>query len=355
MTSSSENQLIAWLRRRAGAASSSLLGDDGAILECRGETVVTVDQQIEGIHFPPGLDPALVARRLLRVNLSDLAAMGALPGHAFLALAAPPGFDHRGFFRALIRECRRYGVVLAGGDLARATAVHATMTLVGARRPAGRWLLRAGARPGDVLWIGGRLGESALGCRLIARGAGMLRNRITLPDALPLALAPAARRAVRRHLLPEPQLELSAWLTRRRRAAGLDVSDGLARDLHRLCRASGVGARLDVEALPSSRDAAALAAWLGENPVDLALAGGEDYVLLFALPARIEPPSSWTCRAIGQLTREKRLEMKTGGVWRPLRDIGFDHLARGEERGVRRPANERRSARARGAPRRPPG
>jgi thiamine-monophosphate kinase len=355
MKSWSENRLIAWLRQRAGVGTQSLLGDDGAILELRGEVAVTVDQQIEGVHFPSGLDPALVARRLLRVNLSDLAAMGAAPRHALLAIAAPPEFDHRRFFAALLRECRRYGVVLAGGDLARAAQVSATMTLLGARRPGSRWLRRAEARPGDGLWVGGTLGEAALGCRLIARGAMLGSRAVALPADLPAALAPAARRAVRRHLLPEPQLELSAWLARQRRAAALDVSDGLARDLHRLCRESGVGARLDSGSLPLSRDAAGLADWLGDDALDLALAGGEDYVLLVALPARIAPPTAWHCRRVGQLTSDRRLQMKTGGAWRPLRDVGFDHLARGEGRSVRRSALGRRSVRASDAPRRAPG
>src|SRR6185436_12693499 len=125
---------------------------------------VTTDSQIEGVHFPPGLDPALVARRLLAVNLSDLAAMGAEPRHAFLALAAPPGFAHRRFFRALLAACRLQGVELAGGDLARDPHhVHAVLTLLGTRPAAGRWLRRDGARPGHRLWHGGTVGESAAG------------------------------------------------------------------------------------------------------------------------------------------------------------------------------------------------
>src|SRR5262245_33797647 len=113
----SEDRLLAWLRREIGQRGPALLGDDAALLP-RGAWAVTVDSQIAGVHFDAGLDPALLARRLLAVNLSDLAAMGALPAYAFLALSAVRDFDHRRFFRALLSDCRRHGLALAGGDLA---------------------------------------------------------------------------------------------------------------------------------------------------------------------------------------------------------------------------------------------
>src|SRR6185295_17407006 len=140
-------------------------------LRLGGEWALTVDSQIEGTHFLAGLDPAVVARRLLAVNVSDLAAVGAVPAYGLLALSAPPGFDHRRFFRALGAQAKRYGIALGGGDLARAPIVVASLTLLGRRRAA-RWLRRDTARPGDALWIGGTLGESALGRLLLERGAG---------------------------------------------------------------------------------------------------------------------------------------------------------------------------------------
>ena len=110
-----ERSLVEWLAARPETAG--LIGDDAAVFGARGAHVVTVDSQVAGVHFPADLDPEILARRLLAVNLSDLAAMGARPAHAFLALAAAPGFEHRRFFTALLREARRHGVVLAGGDL----------------------------------------------------------------------------------------------------------------------------------------------------------------------------------------------------------------------------------------------
>ncbi len=137
----------------------ALLGDDAAILPPAGPLAVTVDSQIAGVHFVPDLDPAHVARRLLAVNLSDLAAMGADPAWAFLALSAPPGFNHSRFFRAFTAACRRHGVTLAGGDLARCDRLVTTLTLIGTKPESRRWLHRKGAQPGHDLWLGGTVGS----------------------------------------------------------------------------------------------------------------------------------------------------------------------------------------------------
>lgn len=340
----SEEGLVAWLRtltarqQRGGSrrARRALIGDDAATLPSG--QVVTVDQQIEGVHFPAGLPPAVIARRLLAVNLSDLAASGARPRHAFLALAAPPGFDHRSFFRALVRAGDDYGIVLAGGDLALAPQLHLSLTLIGERRRGSATLARDLARPGQVLWLGGTLGESAAGCELLRRGASVRGSSIVLPESFSAAggLRPAAVRAVRRHLLPTPQLELGRWLAARGRGAAvaaIDVSDGLAKDLHRLCTASEVGVRLVGAALRSAAPPrfAELSDRLGLDPDRLVESGGEDYVLLFTLPKGTPPPACFGAFAIGSTTR-------TVGVFvddpdavpargpRRLAAAGWDHL-----------------------------
>lgn len=328
MRGQDEDHLLAWVARTADPASRGLLGDDAAFLHLSGDVALTVDTQIEGVHFLAGLDPALLARRLLAVNLSDLAACGAQPSHALLALAAPPEFDRRRFFRALLLACRRYGVRLAGGDLARSRQPTAVLTLLGRRPPGGRFVPRGAARPGDVLWLGGTVGESAAGFHVAVAGARLIAGRVTLPRALRAPrLASAARRALRRHLQPEPQLELGAWLGRRRRAAAIDLSDGLARDLHRLCRASGVGAEVEAERLPMPRGLWTLAAALGRDALALALGGGEDYVLLFALPYGEDPPGRFRCSAIGRVTERRRVVLHHGGRRRPLPALGWDHLS----------------------------
>lgn len=324
--SGAEDRLLTWLRRRLGPGHR--LGDDVAFLDGPGALAVTLDHQIEGVHFLPHVPPEVVARRLAAVNLSDLAASGAEPWLAFLALAAPDGFPHRRFLASLLAELGRHRVELAGGDLASAPRLTCSLTLVGRKRRGGRWIRRSGLRPGHRLWLGGTVGESLAGRELVRRGAGWERGHATLPAGLPLPaeLAPAARRAVRRHLLPAPQLALGAWLGRRRAGGALDVSDGLSRDLHRLCRASGVGAQLDLAALPQPSTTRRLLERLGLDPTAAALGGGEDYVLLFSLPERTAPPVGFGCRPIGRVTGGRRVTLVTEGRERPLAEAGWDHL-----------------------------
>jgi thiamine-monophosphate kinase len=317
-----EDRLIDWLQRRIRRQSGATsIGDDAAILP-PDAYAVTVDHQIAGVHFPLDADPAAVARRLLAVNLSDLAAMGAVPAHAFLALAAPEGFDHRKFFAALLAACARFGVQLAGGDLARSPErLSASLTLLGTKAGK-RWVERGGARPGHALWAGGTLGESAAGRLVIERG---IPRRVPKEALSSLALARAARRAVRRHREPHPQLALGHWLGNQDAGAGMDVSDGLARDLHRLCRASGTGAEVDATALPFATNFAALCDALGADPLTLALSGGEDYVLLFTLPGAVVPPAELGARRIGRITR-RGVSLLRAGVREKLADVGWDHL-----------------------------
>ncbi len=319
-----EDRLIDWLRRQPGAA---LIGDDAAVLPPGGPFAVTTDQQIAGVHFSPDLDPAVVARRLLAVNLSDLAAMGAAPAWAFLTLAAPPGFDHRRFLRSLLAACRRHGARLAGGDLAtHPETFTAALTLLGDKEKKARWLRRGGAAPGHDLWLGGTIGESAAGRILIDRGARLEGSRVELPAFLPASLRSAARKAVRRHLQPAPQLALGRWLATQPEGAAIDVSDGVARDLHRLCRASGTGAAIEAEALPYSFRFHELCAALGAHPLELALGGGEDYVLLFTLPAGLGPPEQFRCRRIGKITLARSVSLIQNETSRDLPDLGWDHL-----------------------------
>jgi thiamine-monophosphate kinase len=340
-----EDRLLRWLRRRidgprqqpglSRAAAPPLLGDDAAVLPARGPFAVTVDSQIAGVHFVHRLDPAVIAERLLAVNLSDLAAMGATPEYAFLALTAPPELDHRRFFRALLAACARHRMRLAGGDLSRGPGAGdtlvATLTVLGGHRRGTRWLRRSGASPGQLLWLGGTIGESASGRLLMGAGARFASGRVVLPAGWAgwegrRALAAAARRAVRRHLLPRPQLALGQWLARQTAGGAIDVSDGVARDLHRMCGESGVGARIEATELPFAAGFHALCAALAVEPVELALGGGEDYVLLFTLPAGVEPPARFGCRRIGMITADRRLSLVAHGKASELPAGGWDHL-----------------------------
>ncbi len=324
-----EDELIDWLKRRTAGRGEQLIGDDAAVLP-PGAWAVTMDSQIEGVHFIRGLDEAIVARRLLAVNLSDLAAVGASPRYAFLALAAPSDFDHRRFFSALTKACQSCSLTLAGGDLSSHSRVTAVLTLLGDRPEDRRWLSRAGALAGEDLWLGGTVGEAAVGLILLQRGmpptGPSSRNSDQL--GLPNALLEAARRAVQRQLAPRPQLELGSWLGSCPSGAAIDISDGLGRDLHRLCSLSGVGAEVVLENLPLATGHKRLARTLGCDWRQLALAGGEDYVLLFTLPAGTQPPGRFGCTRIGSIV-DQGITLRTASRSVSLPASGWDHLAPG--------------------------
>lgn len=328
-----EDRLIDWLRAQPWVRADDLIGDDATLTEWRGGLALTVDHQIEGTHFPAGTAADQIGRRLARVALSDLAAVGARPELALLALAGPPELDHRRFFQALLEECRDFHVRLAGGDLATAPVISASLTLLGSRFRRGRWIRRTNGRPGDRLWLGGPTGLSRLGRRLLEMGATWREASVHLPATLGLADEESrgvAREALNRHLLPSPQIELGGWLAARRRAAAIDVSDGLALDLHRLCRASGCGARLEADRLRPAAPFRSLAERLAIDPWEAVLAGGEDYVLLFSLPRRLRPPSQLRCTEVGELTAEAgRVTLEQRGTSRPLDAAGWDHLRQG--------------------------
>jgi thiamine-monophosphate kinase len=326
----SEDRLLSWLRDRIAEewGEEPFLGDDAAVLPTR-SFAVTVDSQIAGVHFPEDLPEPVLARRLLAVNLSDLAATGAVPAYGFLALSAIEGFGHRRFFKAFLSACRSFGVRLAGGDLARhPRATTATLTLLGTRPSGGRYLRRGNARPGDGLWLSGTVGESAAGRFLIAEGARFDGRKVLLPRRFDVpVLRAAARQAVLRHLQPEPQLALGRWLGRQPRAAAIDLSDGLALDLSRLCRESGAGALVNRAELPFSDHFRELSRAIDRDPETLALGGGEDYVLLFALPAGQRPPRPFHCTQIGTITDDHRLRGVRGdGRAEDLPLLGWDHL-----------------------------
>lgn len=323
----SEDALLDWLRD-LDPGLARWLGDDTAALPAAGPRAVTMDSQIEGVHFLPGLDAGVLARRLLAVNLSDLAAAGARPAFCFLSLAIPPTFDPRPFFRSFVAACADYQIQLAGGDLARSPQIVATLTALGdlpADRPP---LRRSGARAGDILWVGGTLGESALGRHLLARAAqGQDRLSLDMDLGLPPDLAAAGRRALRRHLLPTPQLELGQWLIQQPIASAMDISDGLGKDLARFCRQNGLGAQVDSERLPGPEQGPSLAENLGQKLSTLQWTGGEDYVLLFSLPPATAPLPEFSCTRIGRLTASPEMVWQGTTPGGSASSWGWDHLS----------------------------
>lgn len=245
------------------------VGDDAALLRPPPglELACAADTIVEGVHFPAGLAAEDVGHRVLAVNLSDMAAMGAEPAWALLALTMPRADEEwlRRFTRGLHELAREHGTALVGGDMS-AGPLSATVTIVGFV-PAGQALRRAGARIGHQVWVSGTPGDAA---------AGLAALHGTL-QAPPRIVAPLIERFRR----PRPRVTLGLVL-RGVASACIDVSDGLAADLGKLCTASRVGASLDSTCLPLStamRGAADPA-----RARRLALAGGDDYELLFTVP-----------------------------------------------------------------------
>lgn len=250
-------------------------GDDAAVVRPRGgeRLIVTTDLLAEGVHFSRAwATPRDLGWKLGAVNASDVAAMGGRPLWALLSLALPPDLEASfvgGLRRGLRAAARAFDFALVGGDTcASGGGVFLSLTLVGAAGP--RILRRRGARAGDLLFVTGDLGASSLGLTALARYG---RTRV------PRLLA----RCARRHLHPEPRLAFGAALARAALAtSAMDVSDGLSRDLGRLCAASGVGAEVEERRLPIRPATAAAARTLGAEAGLAALHGGEEYELLFA-------------------------------------------------------------------------
>jgi thiamine-monophosphate kinase len=290
------------------------VGDDAAVLAPpRGELLVaTADAVVEGVHFDARFRPEEIGWKALAVNLSDLAAMGARPLWALVALGLERGTSAARVVRiarGLGRCARAHGVAVVGGNVTRARQLSLTVTALGSARP-GALLRRAGARPGDAVLVSGTLGDAALGL---------------LPGA--------ARPLVRRQRLPEPRLALGRALSRIASAA-IDLSDGLVQDLGHLCRASGVGASLRLSELPLSPDYRR--AMRGRvDPWGPALAGGEDYELAVTAPVRRVPEALRAARragvplaVVGSIVRGSGVQVVRceGGLHPPVR--GHDHLAR---------------------------
>lgn len=272
------------------------VGDDAAIVRARSgyELVITADMLVEGRHFSANADPEKLGHKALAVNLSDIAAMGARPLWATLALALPRA-DARwlaAFSRGFMRLARRHGVDLVGGDTTRGP-LNICVQVMG-EVPRGRALRRDGARPGDDVWVSGTLGDAAL-----ALVAGRLR------------LAPRERRALEARLdAPTPRIALGMALRGVARSA-IDVSDGLVADLGHICERSRVGAVVNLDGVPAS---GILQRRLG-RPEALAalLSGGDDYELCFTAArsrrdavARIARRVGLKLSRIGTITRPRR-------------------------------------------------
>ncbi len=318
-----EFEFIDGLRRMPQLSSPDLItgiGDDAAVftLDPKWEMVVTTDLMAEGIHFR--LDytsPQLLGRKALAVNLSDVAAMGAVPRFFLFSLASPKalGSDFLdGISEGMMELAREHNVILIGGDTcASREGLFLSITVLGSCLR-GTAVGRNGARPGDLVCMTGVLGAAALGLRLLEAG-----------KRLNATLTPEEWTAVSRHLDPQPRVTFGYRLAEQGIvSAMIDISDGLSSDLTHLCHESGVGCELWMDALPLASGAT----------MQDGLNGGEDYELLFTLP-----PDRHLClqrlqeefpelpvTTIGIVTESTERFLIEGGVRAPLVAGGYDHF-----------------------------
>jgi len=264
-----EDSIVRKLRRR-----SPLIGDDCAVIPSLAgrDLLLKADLCIEGVHFTRELNAEEIGARAVARSLSDIAAMGGTPLYCLMSMALAPWTDERwidGFFRGVYKLLRKAKASLAGGDISHAGQFVCDVMLCGSVAK-GKALLRSGARAGDLLYVSGPLG-------------GWRHKRVI-----------------------EPRLEFGVKLAGVATAC-MDISDGLALDLHRMCKASGVAAELDnVPLLPGAT-------------IDQALHDGEDYELLYTAPLRVKAPGI----RIGRIMKGKPGSVRYGG--KPLKPIGYDH------------------------------
>lgn len=331
-----EFELLARIRERLPQPGQRIRlgsGDDAAITLPGGATTTSVDALIDGVHFRREWSSLeQIGAKALAVALSDLAAMGAEPGEAYVVLGIPADLDEEGCLElldGLSRVAAETGTTLAGGDVTRAPALSLAVTVVGHAEKADDLVTRSGARPGDALVVTGELGGAAAGL-LLLRSSTEARSSSVAHSATNSERTAAL---IARQLEPVPQLKAGQALAKAGATAMIDLSDGLGGDAGHIASASGVGLRIDAAALPIAPGVAEVARAAGKDPLQLAVSGGEDYELLAALPAdQLDVATAAVGRAggtkltrVGEVVAGEGVEIRLpdGGLLEPT---GFDQL-----------------------------
>ena len=330
-----ERALIARIKARVSMPSWVVIGpgDDAAVIQPERGTyeVLTTDAQVEGVHFDRRfVPPDAIGHRALAVNLSDLAAMGASPRAALLSLALPPSLDVADFEQlvdGVLTVAASHRVTLIGGNITQTPGpLTVDITAIGSARPR-RVLTRAGARPGDVVYVTGALGEAAIGLQRLQAGA---RG----PAPPKLGEGGPADSCVERYLRPQSRVRAGMLLGRNRAASScMDVSDGLADCVRQVAEASGVGITLDASAIPIPPEVREAQARRGRDPLEPALSGGDDYELFFTVrPAHrgrlrmvYQQVGDLPITRIGVVTKSRDLLVRDEDSTRPLPD-GYEHF-----------------------------
>lgn len=325
-----EFELLAKLRERLPQDGARVLlgsGDDAAVTVPGGATATSVDAIVEGVHFRRGeSELQAIGRKALATALSDLAAMGAEVGEAYVFLGAPSDLseaDFLGLLDGLLELAEETGTTLAGGDLTRAPVLTLAVTVVGHAPSPEQLVSRAGAQPGDLLVLTGEIGGAAAG--------RLLLDKPSLAGTVPESTAECLRG---RQLDPTPRLCSGRALAAVGAHAMIDLSDGLGADAGHLAEAGGVALRIDAGSLPIAKGVAEIAAAAGREPLELAATGGEDYELLAALPPdrladasiRIGEAAETTLTPIGEVEAGEGAEIRLPGG-STLATGGYDHFA----------------------------
>jgi thiamine-monophosphate kinase len=334
-----EFDLLAKVRERLPPPGPRVLvgsGDDAAVTLPGGATATSIDALVDGVHFRRDWATlAQIGHKALAAALSDLAAMGAEAGEAYVALGVPDDLSESGCLElvdGILALAAKTGTTLAGGDVTRAPVLTVTVTVVGHAAAAEHLVRRNGAHPGDALVLTGEIGGAAAGLLLLER-----------PELATAVGEATAARLRSRQLEPLPRLEEGRALAAAGTRSMIDLSDGLGGDAAHLAAASSAGIRIDAATLPLQDGVAAVAAAAGLDPLQLAASGGEDYELLAALAPRHLDEARAKIGAAGGAALTRVGDVVAGdGVEIRLRDggsvsaAGFDQLRR--HPGSRRPA-----------------
>jgi len=338
-----ELALLARIAERVGVPGGPVvcgIGDDAAAVRPTPGALVlmTTDALVEDVHFRRATSaPGDVGWKALAINASDIAAMGGTPKHAVVSLMLPGDLEAAwvdGLYDGLLEMAQEAGIAVVCGNLAQAPAIIVDVALLGEVEP-DCLVRRTGARLGDLVAVTGMLGRAAAGLLALEAGSGDQGRR---GGSGPPGSDSAWAQAVAAQRRPRPRLaEGRALAATRALRAMIDLSDGLALDLWRLCEAGGLGVRLDAERIPVDASAAAIAEATGRQPLDLALHGGEDYELLFAVsPAdadrvleRLAQQTGTAATVIGAFTESSvGRTIVRGDERRPLEPAGWTHFRR---------------------------
>ncbi|MBI5640550.1 MAG: thiamine-phosphate kinase [Nitrospirae bacterium] len=319
-----ELSLVTILEKRFKKRKRGLIlgiGDDSAVVKPgRKPLLLTTDMMVEGVHFDlRWTTPYQLGYKIIAVNVSDIYAMGGRPDYVTLNFAASGDFDmdmFRRFLDGLEDALERYGAVLIGGDISSSDKMILSATVTGS---AAKVLRRSGAKVGDRVYVTGCVGDSAAGLALLKR----LRSPVEIEKKKKAVFGLAwdiVSPLIRRHLMPEA---VSPGRFINKATAMMDISDGLFIDLLRLCRASRTGVRLYSEKIPVSEQLRMAAEYLGLDPLELAVGGGEDYELLFTAPAAEKIDAF----CVGEITRSGMHYIDAAGKARQITVKGYQHFA----------------------------